>query len=71
MFEQNKEIVRAYYERVINGRNLEAVDEFFVDERLVEGVRADASGTSRRSPISTSPSTTSSQRTIASSFARR
>lgn len=40
MSEQNKQIVRDYYERVINGRDLEAVDEFFADERVVEGVRA-------------------------------
>jgi len=37
--EQNKAVVRNYYERVINGRDLDAVDEFFADERMVEGVR--------------------------------
>ena len=47
MSEQLKEVVRSYYERVINGRDLDAVDEFFADERMVEGVRAGASGTSR------------------------
>lgn len=39
MTEQNKAIVREYYERVINGRDLDAVDQFFTDERMVEGVR--------------------------------
>ena len=40
MSEEGKEVVRDYYARVINGRDLEAVGEFFVDERLVEGVKA-------------------------------
>lgn len=40
MSEQNKEVVRAYYARVINGRDLDAVGEFFADERMVEGVRS-------------------------------
>lgn len=31
--------VKEYYERVINGRDLDAVEEFFADERMVEGVR--------------------------------
>ena len=39
MSEQNKEIVREYYARVINGRDLDAVEEFFANERMVEGVR--------------------------------
>lgn len=39
MPESNKDVVRRYYERVLNGRDLEAVDEFFADERLVEGIR--------------------------------
>ena len=39
MSEPNKQVVRDYYERVLNGRDLEAVDEFFVDERIVEGVK--------------------------------
>src|ERR671915_619390 len=39
MSEQNKQVVRAYYDRVLNGRDLDAVGEFFVDERIVEGVR--------------------------------
>ena len=39
MSEQNKQVVREYYDRVLNGRDLEAVGDFFVDERLVEGVK--------------------------------
>jgi hypothetical protein len=39
MSEQSKEVVRRYYDVVINGRDLDAVDEFFADERMVEGVR--------------------------------
>ena len=39
MSEQNKELVRKYYEEVINGRNLDAVVDYFADERIVEGVR--------------------------------
>ena len=40
MSERNKEIVREYYSRVINGRDLDAVGEFFADDRMVEGVKA-------------------------------
>ena len=40
MSEQAKDVVRDYYARVINGRDLDAVGEFFADERMVEGVRA-------------------------------
>ena len=39
MSEQNKALVRKYYEGVINGRNLDAVVDYFADERIVEGVR--------------------------------
>ncbi len=39
MFEQNKEVVRAYYAEVLNGRNLDAVINYFADERMVDGVR--------------------------------
>jgi predicted ester cyclase len=39
MSESNKQLVRDYYARVLNGRNLDAVDEYFADERIVEGVR--------------------------------
>ena len=40
MSEQNKQLVHDYYERVLNGRDLEAVDEFFANERMIEGVKA-------------------------------
>ena len=36
MSEHNKDVVREYYARVINGRDLDAVSEFFADERMVE-----------------------------------
>jgi predicted ester cyclase len=39
MSDQNKDVVRRYYAEVINGRDLDAVDTFFADERMVEGVR--------------------------------
>jgi predicted ester cyclase len=39
MSEQSKERVRQYYEQVLNGRDLDAVGDFFTDERVVEGVR--------------------------------
>jgi hypothetical protein len=39
MSEQNKDIVRKYYDEVLNGRNLDAVSDYFADERMVEGVR--------------------------------
>ncbi len=39
MSEQNKQVVREYYARVINGRDLDAVGDFFADERMVEGVK--------------------------------
>ena len=39
MSEQSKELVRKYYEEVINGRNLDAVVDYFSDERIVDGVR--------------------------------
>jgi predicted ester cyclase len=37
--EENKQVVRRYYDRVLNGRELDAVGEFFADERVAEGVR--------------------------------
>jgi predicted ester cyclase len=40
MSEQNKQIVRDYYARVLNGRDLDAVADYFADERMVEGVKA-------------------------------
>jgi predicted ester cyclase len=39
MSDQNKQLVRAYYDRVLNGRDLDAVGDFFADERIVEMVR--------------------------------
>ncbi|MBY0397002.1 MAG: ester cyclase [Thermoleophilia bacterium] len=40
MSEANKALVRRYYDRVLNGRDLDAVEDFFADERIVAGVRA-------------------------------
>jgi predicted ester cyclase len=37
--DQNKALVRSYYDQVLNGRDLDAVDEYFADERVVDGVR--------------------------------
>jgi len=37
--EQNKELVRRYYAEILNGRNLDAVGDFYASERIVEGVR--------------------------------
>jgi predicted ester cyclase len=39
MSEQNKALVRKYYDEVLNGRNLDAVSDYFADERTVQGVR--------------------------------
>lgn len=39
MSEQAKDVVRRYYEEVLNGRDLDAVERYFADERIVEGVR--------------------------------
>ena len=39
MSEENKALVQRYYDVVLNGRDLDAVGEFFADERVVEGVR--------------------------------
>jgi predicted ester cyclase len=39
MSDQNKEVVRRYYDQVLNGRDLDAVGDFFADERIVQGVR--------------------------------
>ena len=35
MSEQNKDLVRSYYDQVLNGRDLDAVGEFFADFREV------------------------------------
>jgi hypothetical protein len=37
--ESNRELTRRYYDEVLNGRDLDAVGDFFADERLVEGIR--------------------------------
>ena len=39
MSEENKERVKQYYDDVLNGRNLEAVGDYFVGEQTVEGVK--------------------------------
>jgi predicted ester cyclase len=39
MSEENKALVRRYYDTVLNGRKVDAVGEFFADERMVAGVR--------------------------------
>ncbi len=39
MSEDAKQVVRSWYERVINGRDLDAVADYFSDERLVQGIR--------------------------------
>ena len=71
MSEQNKEIVRDYYARVINGRDLDAVEEFFADERMVEGVRGGCFRYFEAFPICTCRSTSSSPKATACSCARR
>jgi len=37
--EQAKDVVRKYYEQALNGRDLDSVEQYFTDERIVEGVR--------------------------------
>jgi predicted ester cyclase len=37
--EHTKGLVRRYYDDVLNGRNLDAVGDYFADERMVEGIR--------------------------------
>ena len=39
MSEENKDLVRKYYDEVLNGRELDAVGDYFADERVVAGVR--------------------------------
>jgi predicted ester cyclase len=36
---EEKAVIRRYYDEVLNGRNLDAVENYFVDERIVAGVR--------------------------------
>ena len=40
MSEQNKELVRRYYDTVLNNREVEAVGDFFADPRTIERVKA-------------------------------
>jgi steroid delta-isomerase-like uncharacterized protein len=39
MSDANKALVQQYYDKVINGRDLDAVGEFFAEERIAEMVR--------------------------------
>ena len=39
MSEQNKDLVRRYYNQVLNGGDLDAVVDYFSDERTADGVR--------------------------------
>jgi steroid delta-isomerase-like uncharacterized protein len=39
MSEQNKDLVRRYYDQVLNGGNLDTVGDYFADERTAAGVR--------------------------------
>jgi steroid delta-isomerase-like uncharacterized protein len=39
MSEQNKNLVRRYYDQVINGRDLDAAGDYFADERTAGWVR--------------------------------
>jgi steroid delta-isomerase-like uncharacterized protein len=39
MSEQNKDLVRRYYDQVLNGGDLDAVVDYFSDERTAAGVR--------------------------------
>ena len=39
MSDDNKALVERYYAQVLNGRDLDAVGDYFADERMVEGVR--------------------------------
>ena len=50
MSEENKELVRRYYADVLNGRNLDAVGEFYGDQRIVERVQNGCFGYFRAFP---------------------
>jgi steroid delta-isomerase-like uncharacterized protein len=39
MSEPNKDLVRRYYGQVVNGRDLDALGDYFADERTAAGVR--------------------------------
>ena len=71
MSEQNKNLVRRYYDQVINGRDLDAVGDYFADERTAGWVRKGCFSFSRHSPICTSHWMSSSRRVIVFSSARR
>jgi len=71
MSERNKDLVRRYYDQVINGRDLDAVGDYFADERTASECGRGASTFSRHSLISMSLWMSSSQRAIVSSSARR
>ena len=58
MSDENKRLIRAYYDEVLNGRNLDAVGNYFADERVVEGVRRGCFAYFNAFPDCTSRSTT-------------
>ena len=39
MSEQNKDLVRRYYDQVLNGGDLDAVGDYFADERVAAMVQ--------------------------------
>jgi steroid delta-isomerase-like uncharacterized protein len=39
MSEQSRQLIQKWYDEVINGRDLDAVGDYFSDERMVEGIR--------------------------------
>jgi predicted ester cyclase len=39
MANEGKALVQRYYDQVLNGRDLDAVEQYFADERMVERVR--------------------------------
>jgi steroid delta-isomerase-like uncharacterized protein len=39
MSEQSKQLIQKWYDEVINGRDLDAIGDYFSDERMVEGIR--------------------------------
>lgn len=50
MSEENKELVRRYYADVLNGRNIDAIADFFADERIVQRVQSGCFGYVRAFP---------------------
>jgi hypothetical protein len=71
MSEQNKDLVRRYYGQLVNGRDLDAVGDYFADERMAAGVRKGCFFYFQAFPISTSLWTSLLQKGTVSSFARR